>query len=350
MNEQFRVEGDQEGNGHSDVGTPRVALLIVNYNAGAMLLECLAHVKQQTWSALRVIVLDNDSQDGSLELAEVQFPCFEYVRLGYNSGFAVANNRGIVLADDCDWIACLNPDAFPEPEWVAALMEVGARQPEYAFLGSLMVSADNPAVLDGTGDVYHVSGAAWRQNFHTPWTSVQYAWSHVQEIFGPCAAAALYRRDALVAVGGFDERFFCYFEDVDLAFRLRLKGYRSAYVPTARVRHKGSAITGYQSDFTIYHGYRNLEWTFFKNMPGLLLLLYLPQHLLLFMVSVAVYAWRGKGRVMLKAKRDALFGLPAIWRDRTRSHVRATTLLRVMRRGVLAPYADRWRGSYRDRT
>ena len=107
MNEQFRVEGDQEGNGHSDVGTPRVALLIVNYNAGAMLLECLAHVKQQTWSALRVIVLDNDSQDGSLELAEVQFPCFEYVRLGYNSGFAVANNRGIALADDCDWIACL---------------------------------------------------------------------------------------------------------------------------------------------------------------------------------------------------------------------------------------------------
>jgi len=138
-----------------------------------------------------------------------------------------------------------------------------------------------------------------------------------QEIFSPCAAAALYRRDALLKVGGFDEDFFCYTEDVDLGFRLRLRGYRCMYVPKSIVYHVGSGTTGSQhSEFAIYHGHRNLVWTFIKNMPGWLFWLCLPVHIAMNIVSIFWFAYRGLGRVVVKAKWDALLGVSSMWRKR----------------------------------
>ena len=136
------------------------------------------------------------------------------------------------------------------------------------------------------------------------------------EIFGPCAAAGLYRRAAFLEVGGFDASYFCYFEDVDLAFRLRLRGYRSRYVPEAVVHHVGSALSGYRSDFAVFHGHRNLVWTFFKDMPTPLLALYLPHHLAMNLAAVLVAARRGQGPVALKAKAAAIRGLPRVLRAR----------------------------------
>ena len=137
-----------------------------------------------------------------------------------------------------------------------------------------------------------------------------------REVFSPCAAAALYRADQLRQIGGFDERYFCYSEDVDLGFRLRLMGARCLYVADARVHHVGSASTGVGSDFSVYYGHRNLVWTFFKNMPGILLLLYLLPHLLLNLGTIARFALAGRARVILRAKRDAVLGLPAILKTR----------------------------------
>jgi GT2 family glycosyltransferase len=161
-------------------------------------------------------------------------------------------------------------------------------------------------------------------------------------LFSPCAAAALYRRDALVEAGGFDERFFCYFEDVDLGFRLRLLGHQGKQVDNAVVRHMGSAITGRLSEFTLYHIQRNLVWTYVKNMPTGLLLLYLPQHLLLNLAGLVALWRRGKGQVVLRAKWDALKGLPAVLVQRReiqrRRVVGSRRLLEVMMRGIAAPY------------
>ena len=136
------------------------------------------------------------------------------------------------------------------------------------------------------------------------------------EIFAPCAAAALYRRSTFLEVGGFDQDYFCYFEDIDLGFRLRLLGYHCRYVPDAVVLHVGSAVTGRRSSFSLYHGHRNLVWTYCKNMPALLFWIYLPQHLLLNLGTVAWFALRGQGIILLRAKWDALRGLPRCWRQR----------------------------------
>ena len=114
-----------------------------------------------------------------------------------------------------------------------------------------------------------------------------------EEVFGPSGAAALYRREWLVRLGGFDESYFCYFEDVDLNLRLQVAGGRCLYVPAARVRHVGGASSGGLSAFTIYHSQRNLVWTFVKSMPPHLFWRYLPMHVLLNVGSIVSYGVRG---------------------------------------------------------
>ncbi len=261
---------------------------------------------------MRVLVVDNDSHDGS-EAAALGRSGVDLLRTGANLGFAEANNRGVAELADCEWIALLNPDAFPEPEWIAALVEAAERNPEVASFASRQVLADHPGILDGTGDLYTVAGLAWRRHHGQPSAD---RGLESGEVFGPCGAAALYRRGAFLEAGGFDRRFFCYFEDVDLAFRLRLRGHRCLYVPGAVVHHVGSALSGYRSDFAVFHGQRNLVWTFAKNMPTPLLIRYLPHHLVMNLASIGVLAVRGQGSTAIRAKWAAVMGLKAMLRAR----------------------------------
>jgi GT2 family glycosyltransferase len=320
-----------------------VAVLIVNWNGGELLTRCLASVQQQSRRPDHIVVVDNASTDDSLAQAADLLRHVELLRLDSNVGFARANNLAAAAAHHCDALALLNPDAVAEPGWLAALVEAAERAPATAAFASRMLLASTPRYLDGAGDSYHVSGRAWRNGHRFSADS----WPAVDtEVFAPCAAAALYRRDAFDEVGGFDEQYFCYFEDVDLGFRLRLRGHRCLYVHAAVVRHVGSALSGYGSNFAVYHGERNAVWTFMKDMPGPLLWLYLPQHIVLNLASLLYYPWRGQGTVVWRAKIDAIRGLPAVLRQRrsvqASRRVAAWTLRRAFRRGPLAPYVGRY--------
>ena len=208
----------------------------------------------------------------------------------------------------------LNPDAFPDSRWLENLLDAAKKYPEFAVFGSRQLCAEHPNILDGVGDNYHISGLPYRRRHGQQQTSDDLV---SVEIFSACAAAAMYRTDILKNVGGFDENYFCYLEDIDLGFRLRIMGQRAKYIPEAVVHHVGSASTGGQhSDFAVYHGHRNLVWTFVKNMPGGLFWLFLPFHVLLNLAEVLVYMGRGQGRVILRAKRDAIKGLPWAWAKR----------------------------------
>ena len=159
-----------------------------------------------------------------------------------------------------------------------------------------------------------------------------------EEIFAPCAAA-LFHRDALVDVGGFDEDFFCYVEDVDLGFRLRLAGYRCLFVPASVAQHVGSGTTGGQhSEFAMYHGHRNMVWTFVKDMPGMLFWLLLPLHVLMNLATILWFASKGRSGVILRAKRDALLELPEMWRKRKMIQstriASAREIFRLMDKGI----------------
>jgi GT2 family glycosyltransferase len=329
---------------HPDpTGQGKVAVVVVNWNAGETLARCLEALDRQSRRPEAVVVVDNGSEQAPMPALDGYFPGARLLVPGANLGFAAGNNLAIRALEDYEWIALVNPDAFPEPDWLASLLDAAGRRPEFSFFASRLVLADDPKRLDGAGDVYHASGLAWRR-WHGQTRGVEA--EAEEEVFSPCAAAALYRRSALDETGGFDESFFCYFEDIDLSFRLRLRGHRCLYVGGAVARHVGSASTGVGSDFAVYHGHRNLVWTYLKNMPGWLLWRYLPQHILLNILSIFMYSVRGKGRVILRAKRDALRGIRRALAQRRKiqrnSRVQPRDVQRAMATGWLRPYMRRY--------
>lgn len=315
----------------------RTTVIIVNWNGERFIERCLAALLAQTILPHEIILVDNASTDRSLEIVR-RFPSVRLLSLDQNTGFARGNNLAISEASaESDWIALLNPDAFADPRWLEELIAAARRNPAFDVFGSKLVDAADPALQDGVGDIYHVSGLVWRAG-HGMYVSADAG--DDCEIFSPCAAAALYRRSTLREAGGFDEDYFCYSEDVDLGFRMRLAGHRCLYVPRSVVHHVGSGTTGSRhSDFALYHGHRNLVWTFVKDMPGMLFWLLLPLHLLLNLVTIVWFALRGHGAVILRAKRDALIGLPKMWRKRRKVQaeraVSAREVWRVLNKGLV---------------
>ena len=319
------------------VQASRVAAVLVDYNEGRFLEKSLPALAAQTRPPDRTILVVNLAEDGSVEMVRERFPWVEVIELDRPSGFAVANNVGIRAADDCDWVALLNPDVYPEPDWLESLLRSAGEHPDFAVFGSRLRRVHEPGLLDGTGDMFHVAGLSWRRDYLTRESESPNV-ERAGEVFSASAAAALYRRDAVMEVGGFDESFFIYWEDTDLVFRMRLLGHRVWYEPSAIVRHVGSGTTGTLSELSVYHSHRNNVWTWVRDMPLPLLIAYLPQHLLVNLASLVSFARQGHGRTLLRAKRDALRGLPRILRERrvlqSRRRVGSRELLRVMARGM----------------
>jgi GT2 family glycosyltransferase len=296
------------------LNTPSVGVVVVNWNSFAELQRCLAALAIVRGEIRRTVVIDNCSNSAPDVLPSPRPAHTQYVRLDSNTGFARGNNLALPYLADCDWIALVNPDAYVDAGWLEALLEAVTLYPDCAMFASCLIKANEPAVLDGIGDNFHISGMAWRLGHGAP-RGVSPVGD--KEVFAPCAAAALYRRDALVALGGFDEDFFCYFEDVDLAFRLRLAGHKCMLVGNAMVHHVGSATTGDQkSDFAVYYGHRNMVWCYVKNMPIVLFWLLLPFHLMVNVAAMIRFALRGQGSTVLRAKWDAIKGISLMWRKR----------------------------------
>lgn len=317
-----------------------VAIIIVNYNGGERLERCLRSLSRQTRIPDRIVLVDNNSDNFSAIQTQTDFPQIEIVSLQENVGFAAANNLAVKKLDDVEWIALLNPDAYAEPGWLENLMYAVEEHPEFSFFGSRML-AMKENILDGTGDVYHVSGACWRRDHGKSADRRKQS----DEIISPSGAAALYRRDIYLEAEGMNEDFFCYMEDIDLGIKLQSLGYRCLYISNAVVIHEGSALVGQYSDFQVYHGHRNMVWVYVMNMPGPWLWIYLPQHILYNIATILLFIFRGQARVILQAKIDAIKGLARAWKQRrtikANARVSAEILCSRIKHGVLAPYLNR---------
>lgn len=309
---------------------PVASILIVAYQSGPDLGRCLEALDRQTRRDFEVILLDNASTDGSVE-AIPQYDWLILVRSPENVGFAAGNNLAARSARG-RYLVTLNPDAFAEPGWLDALIAAAERHPDAASIASVQLSHEDADRLDGMGDPYAPWGAAWRGG--KGGLAVPVAES---EVFGPCAAAAMYRREAFEAVGGFCERFFCYYEDVDLALRLRRAGWRSVITPWAIVRHVGSGSTS--SDFVLRFATRNRVWTYLRGMPALAGLIFAPVMLGLALAGVL----RGGAGARTRAVLEGLRAVPETMRERAAisrtaeaSALGAMTWspLRFLRRGI----------------
>ena len=295
--------------------------MIVAWNSGAHLQRCLDALAAQTVTDFETLLWDNASTDGAVETARLP-PRTRVLRSPENLGFAAANNRA-VAAGRSRWIAALNPDAFPEPDWLEQLLATAERHDAEA-VASLQLDDADPAILDGAGDSMSIFGIGWRGGYGAPRSAAP---TEEVEVFSPCAAAALYRRDVWEALGGFDERFFAYFEDVDLGFRIRLRGGRTVFSPRAVVRHVGSASSRTVSGFAERHGTRNRLWTFARDMPAVLMPLALPLHL----AATAFVLVRSPDQVSRSARwaglSEGLRGLGPFLQERRRWRARSPLAL-----------------------
>ena len=321
---------------------PIVSVIIVTWNSRNYLQACLNRLSVQTFQDFEVILVDNGSDDSVLDGLYEKYPALalQIHRSSSNLGFAAANNIGAHIARG-KWLALLNVDAFPEPDWLEKLARAAEKNLRFAFFASRQIQANAPERLDGAGDTYHTSGLGWRRYYNYPVT--QYALQS-QEVFSACGAAALYARNDFLKASGFDEEYFSYFEDVDLGFRLRLGGAKCLYVPEAVVHHVGSASTGKRSDFSVYHGYRNLIWTFVKNMPSPLIWIYLPLHITTILFFAIYLTMRGQGKAIWKAIFDAVHGLPKMIEKRRyiqkNMKIKPGELLKVMSTGLFEPLQE----------
>jgi GT2 family glycosyltransferase len=294
---------------------PAVAVVIPNWNGRRWLPGCLESIAAQTVRPAEVIVVDNGSTDGSLELLEEQ----EGVRalaLGRNTGFAFAANRGVEAASS-ELVALVNTDVVLAPDWVERMAAAIEADPGAASVACKMVDLKDPSLLYDAGDVLRRDGACEQRGrferddgrFDTP-----------GEVFGACAGAALYRRAVVLDAGGFDERLWTYLEDVDLALRLRLAGWRSRYEPVV-ARHAGEGSSVRLSTPLVYWVERNTLLLVAKAFP----VRWLPQ----VAYRQLGWAWHAlrAGRIgpHLRGALAALPRLPAFARER-RALRRAATV------------------------
>jgi N-acetylglucosaminyl-diphospho-decaprenol L-rhamnosyltransferase len=270
--------------------TPAVSVVVVVYESGPTLAECLAAVRAQTWRDYEIVLVDNASSDRTAQAAHHADRAIRLIENAENLGFAAAVNQGAKAAKG-RWLALLNPDAFAEPDWLAALVAAAGGNPGVLSFTSRQLMADDPTKLDGLGDVMALAGYPFRGGYtHANPGHLEPGW-----VFSGCGGAMMVDRELFLRLGGFDERLFCYCEDVDLGYRLRLVGEPTLLVPDAVVRHVGSASSGgRRSDFAVFHGTRNRFWVFVKDTPAVLFWLTLPLHILATLVLFARHATRGE--------------------------------------------------------
>jgi GT2 family glycosyltransferase len=284
----------------------RVVVVILNWNGKQYLEPCLHSVFSQKYQDLAVILVDNGSSDGSLDLVRTCFPQVRIIENKENRGFAAANNQAI-RASASEFIATLNNDTEVEPGWLEALVQAMDTDSRIGMCASKMMLADRRDVVESAGIAVDKAGISWGIREEST--------SHLDEVksqfvFGPCAGAALYRRSMLDDIGLFDEDFFAYLEDVDLAWRAQWADWKCVYVPEAVVYHVHSATGKEGSPFKNRLLGRNKIWMLCKNYPFPSWLWYAPLILVYDLMAVG-YAIAAGRHGAVRGRLAALLKIPA---------------------------------------
>lgn len=305
---------------------PKVSVVIVNWNGRRWLESCLPALAGQTYRQFEIILVDNGSEDDSVAWLAEHWPDVRVLTLTQNTGFAAANNRGIEVASGT-WIATLNNDTVVNSNWLANLV-ASADGPEVGMVASMVVFWDEPGRVDAAGIEVDVAGMAWNRGHGRRVDEIPV----VDEVFGPNGAAALYRRQMLAEIGAFDEDYFAYYEDVDLAWRARRAGWRCRYAPAAVVRHWHSATGGQSPWLKTYLVSRNRLWTIIKNYHRWRLFYRLPLIVLVDLFALVYRLAADRNLAALRGRLAALRGLARMRAKRRDGRAVPLAPVRISRR------------------
>jgi GT2 family glycosyltransferase len=303
----------QKDSNQGQGANPLASVIIPNWNGALYLPTCLDSLRRQTYPNFEVIVTDNASTDDSAALIERDYPEVILIRLPTNRGFAGAVNAGIRRARG-QIVVLLNNDTEADPNWLAEIARAFAEHPTVGLVASKMLLFDRRKVFHTAGDFYRVDGIPGNRGV---WQEDRGQFDQQEEVFSACGGTAAYRRAMLDEIGLLDEDFFYSCEDIDLAWRAQLAGYRCLYVPTAVVYHRLSATGGGVT--ASFHDGRNFIYIIAKDYPTSLLKKYWPRvvRAQLRLTWEALRAWRGQAaRARLRGQLAGLWGLPGMLRKR----------------------------------
>jgi len=287
-----------------------ISVVIVNYNGAQFLERCLASLGAQTIDHFEIILVDNASMDDSCALVEKNFSSVRIIRSETNVGFAAGNNLGIGAARG-DLIATLNTDTEVEKDYLENLC-APMRDEQVGACAPLMLEMERREVVDAAGIVVDAFGFAWNVGVGRGTNE----FVTTRQVFGACAGAALYRRAMLDEIGLFDDDYFGFYEDADLAWRAHNAGWKTIFVPSARVYHTHGASFGKIAPRKTYLLARNRWWTTLKNFPLPQFYFALPIILLLDAISLLRAARRGHLREAWRGRVDAWRGRKKMWAKR----------------------------------
>lgn len=229
---------------------PRVRIITINWNAYEDTARLLNRLRGLAYPAFDVVVVDNASTDGSREQLSAEFPEATVLPMLTNAGFGAANNAALrqAISDEIPWAWLLNNDALPDPDALSALVTAGQTAPQIGAVGGVVFDESPPGRIQ-----------AWGGGIIYPWLgAVRLGTAANQPLEFITGACLLLNTTALREMGMFDERFFLYWEDADLCFRLRKAGWRLAVADSAHIWHRGSATTGRNPRLRSFHSARSL--------------------------------------------------------------------------------------------
>jgi len=295
------------------VPNPLFSVVIPNWNGLRFLSVCLDALARQTYSPVEIIIVDNASTDGSQAFLRENYPDVILIELLENRGFTGACNEGMAAARG-DIVALLNNDTEVHEGWASAVVEAFDRYPDVGIIASKMLLFEKRDTFHTAGDGFTIDGRPFNRGV---WQKDEGQYDQEDYVFSACGGSSAYRRALLDEVGFLDDDFFFLMEDVDLAWRAQLAGWRALYTPYAIVYHHLSA-TGGGVTASYYDG-RNSIYLLVKNLPGALW----RKHGFLIvkrqirMAGEAMRAWRGEAaRARLKGMAAGLWHLPRVLRKR----------------------------------
>lgn len=246
----------------------KASVIIPNYNGEHLLTDCLESLKKQSFKDFEVILVDNNSDDNSINKTFEIYPGVRVIKLSRNFGFSKAINEGAKRALG-EYILLLNNDTKVDERWIENLIVMADKHPEVVSVGSKLLNFYDQNVIDGVGisinDVGQAKSLGWQELDNGQFEKPIY-------IFGATGGASLFRKEIFIKLGMFDEDYFMYSEEVDFAFRAQFKGFKSIYCPKAKVFHKHKATASKTPANIEYWQFRNMTQTIIKDFPlGILL-------------------------------------------------------------------------------
>lgn len=288
-----------------------LSIVVLNCNGIKYLEPCFESILQQTDSGFETILVDNGSTDGSIDFVKKNYPWVDILPLQENQGFSRAMNAGIKKAKG-NTVFLLNNDTVLDRECIKFIDHALRDYPEHLSFAPKMLNIKEKDVIDSGGIVFKDYKSFDRGQGQKDNNS----FSKEEDVFGACGGAVVFRKEFFEKVGYFDDDFFAYYEDVDLAFNAQLKGEKCLFIPRSRVYHYRGATNILYSDYYVFHSGKNGLNCQIKNLPSEVFLKNIRKLLMNHMKEIIYFTKRGQGSVILKSKIAAFFQLPKMLKRR----------------------------------